>query len=51
VALRADESVWTFGVGEYGQLGHKDVHSRLVPTLLAGEPLGSTAVVLVAARG
>jgi len=37
------------GDGEYGQLGLKDVHNRLVQTLLAGELLGSTTVVLVAA--
>ena len=49
VALGAAGRVWTWGWGEYGQLGHNDEENRLVPTLLAGEALGRVAVVLLTA--
>jgi len=51
VALGAEGRAWTWGWGEYGQLGHNNVEHRLVPTLLAGEALGGAAAVLVAAGG
>jgi len=51
VALGAEGDVWTWGSGIFGQLGHDDMQNRLVPTQLAGEALGGTAAVLVAAGG
>eukprot|EP00277_Geminigera_cryophila_P002326 CAMPEP_0179427482 /NCGR_PEP_ID=MMETSP0799-20121207/13417_1 /TAXON_ID=46947 /ORGANISM="Geminigera cryophila, Strain CCMP2564" /LENGTH=482 /DNA_ID=CAMNT_0021202547 /DNA_START=278 /DNA_END=1726 /DNA_ORIENTATION=+ len=51
VALGAEGGVWTWGAGDSGQLGHNNQETRLVPTLLAGEALGGSAVVLVAAGG
>jgi len=49
VALEAEGMVWTWGVNNFGQLGHNDSQNRLVPTQLAGEALGGSATVLVAA--
>ena len=51
VALGAQGSVWTWGEGSLGRLGHNNQENRLVPTLLAGEALGGAAAVLVAAGG
>jgi len=49
VALEAEGRVWTWGWGQYGQLGQNDGENRVIPTLLACETLGGAAVVLVAA--
>jgi len=51
VALGAEGSVWTWGEGSLGRLGHNNQENRLVPTLLAGEALGGAAGVVVAAGG
>jgi len=51
VAVGADGRVWTWGWNIHGQLGHNDEENRLVPTQLAGEALGGSAAVLVAAGG
>ena len=49
MALGTERRVWTGGWGNFGQLGNNDGQNRLVLTLLAGEALDGTAVVLVAA--
>jgi len=49
MALGTEGRVWTGGWGNFGQLGNNDGQNRLVLTLLAGEALDGTAVVLVAA--
>jgi len=49
VALGTEGSVWTWGIGNQGRLGHNDEENRLVLTLLASEALGGSAAVLVAA--
>jgi len=49
VAVGAEGRVWTWGYGEFGQLGHNDGGNRLVPTQLAGEVLGAAEMVLVTA--
>lgn len=36
IALTKDDEVWTWGGGDYGQLGHGDVTERLIPTKVAG---------------
>ena len=51
VAVGAEGRVWTWGWNIHGQLGHNDKQNRLVPTQLAGEALGGSAAVLVAAVG
>ena len=47
IALAADGRVFTFGEGEYGQLGHGDGISRTLPQRVAGA-LASLRVVRVA---
>ena len=51
VALGTNGRVWTWGLNIFGQLGHNNKHERLVPTQLAGEALGGSAVILVVAGG
>jgi len=51
VALEVEGRVWTWGFNACGQLGHNDWQNKHVPTLLAGEALGGSAAVLVAAGG
>ena len=51
VVVSAEERVWTFGYGYYGQLGHNDEQSRLVPTLLAAEVCKGCNILTVAAGG
>lgn len=36
IALSEDGTVWTWGGGDHGQLGHGDVAERLVPTKVIG---------------
>jgi len=48
-AVGADGSVWTWGRGTSGCLGHNDEQDRLVPTTMADEVFGGVKVVLVAA--
>jgi alpha-tubulin suppressor-like RCC1 family protein len=43
--------IWTWGSGEWGELGHGDRTSRLVPARLGLEKFGGEQVVLLAARG
>ena len=46
VAVTAGGRLYTWGHGEYGQLGHGDTGDRLVPTLVgAGAFWGSTVVM------
>lgn len=35
VAVTADGGVWTWGMGEYGALGHGDLDKRATPTRIA----------------
>jgi len=51
VALGTDGTVWTWGLNNFGQLGHNDAHNRLVPTQLVGGVLGGSGAVLVSAGG
>jgi len=51
LALGTDGRVWTWGRNDSGQLGHNDRRQRLVPTKLAGEALGGSVTMLVAAGG
>lgn len=49
VALGTEGTVWTWGCGLYGQLGHNDGQHRLLPTPLVVESLVGAQIVLVAA--
>ena len=49
VAVGAEGGIWTWGYGGQGRLGHNTGEDRLEPTLLAGEALGGSLTVLVAA--
>ena len=48
VAVTAGERLYTWGVGNVGQLGHGDTGNRLVPTLVGAFAFGGSAVVMAA---
>jgi alpha-tubulin suppressor-like RCC1 family protein len=47
-ALAEDGSVWTWGIGRYGVLGHSDNEDRLTPTRLHRTAFRGCAAVMVA---
>jgi len=49
LALTADGGAWSWGYGEYGQLGHSDTQHQLLPTKM--EAFASQRVVAVLAGG
>jgi alpha-tubulin suppressor-like RCC1 family protein len=51
VVLQSDGSVWTFGSGLAGQLGHGDTRSRLLPTRVSSGLLGSEVTHVAAGSG
>ena len=48
MAVTAGGRLYTWGWGEYGQLGHGDTGNRLVPTLVGAWAFGGSAVVMAA---
>jgi RCC1 and BTB domain-containing protein len=49
LAVTKNGTLWSFGIGSYGELGHNDVHSRLVPTRIAAKNFRNTKIVCVSA--
>jgi alpha-tubulin suppressor-like RCC1 family protein len=48
VAVTAGGRLYTWGYGEFGQLGHGDTGNRLVPTLVRAGRIGGSVVVMAA---
>ena len=48
VAVTAGGRLYTWGYGNFGQLGHGDTGNRLVPTLVGAGAFGRSAVVMAA---
>ena len=48
LALAADGSLWSWGAGDYGQLGHGDEHTQLLPKKV--EAFAGQRVLAVSAR-
>ena len=51
MAVGADGTVWTWGSGSHGRLGHGDVENRCAPAPLPRAAFAGMAVVFVAAGG
>jgi len=49
LAVTKDGTLWTFGEGEYGELGHNDRKDRLVPTRIDTQHFGNGNIVSAAA--
>eukprot|EP00277_Geminigera_cryophila_P014150 CAMPEP_0179452312 /NCGR_PEP_ID=MMETSP0799-20121207/36202_1 /TAXON_ID=46947 /ORGANISM="Geminigera cryophila, Strain CCMP2564" /LENGTH=313 /DNA_ID=CAMNT_0021248117 /DNA_START=33 /DNA_END=970 /DNA_ORIENTATION=+ len=45
LAVTKDGTLWTFGEGEYGELGHNDRKDRLVPTRIDTQHFGNGNIV------
>jgi len=46
-----DGNLWTWGRGSEGQLGHHDLQTKLVPTLIARDLFAGAAISMVACGG
>jgi hypothetical protein len=51
MAVTKDRTLWTFGKGAEGALGHNDREYRLVPTRVEAQHFGNANVVSVAGAG
>jgi len=49
LAVTKDGALWTFGNGQYGQLGHSDGNIRLMPMRIEAQHFGNAKIVSVAA--
>jgi len=47
MVVENDDSVWTWGPGNYGNLGHNDKRNRFVQTQLTVALFGGALVVMV----
>ena len=45
MAVTKDGALWTFGMGEQGELGHNDRNNRLVPTRVEAQHFGNANVI------